>query len=248
MSDKILLSAENISKSFNHIKALQKVTIKAFEGKITAVIGDNGSGKSTFIKILSGSLEPDEGIIKIGTNSYHRLSVAQAINAGIRTVYQDLSLDNFKNSVENIFLGDEITRCGFLDRKAMRVEAAALLEEIKVRIPDLSEPVRNLSGGQRQGLAIARALRGPAKLLLLDEPTAAMGIQESAKTMEMLGTLKRKGIAQLIVSHNLEQVFDIADHIYVMRSGEILVDTSVSDTSPEELRELILRREDERIF
>ena len=118
MSDKILLSAENISKSFNHIKALQKVTIKAFEGKITAVIGDNGSGKSTFIKILSGSLEPDEGIIKIGTNSYHRLSVAQAINAGIRTVYQDLSLDNFKNSVENIFLGDEITRCGFLDRKA----------------------------------------------------------------------------------------------------------------------------------
>ena len=248
MSDKILLSAENISKSFNHIKALQKVTIKAFEGKITAVIGDNGSGKSTFIKILSGSLEPDEGIIKIGTNSYHRLSVAQAINAGIRTVYQDLSLDNFKNSVENIFLGDEITRCGFLDRKAMRVEAAALLEEIKVRIPDLSEPVRNLSGGQRQGLAIARALRRPAKLLLLDEPTAAMGIQESAKTMEMLGTLKRKGIAQLIVSHNLEQVFDIADHIYVMRSGEILVDTSVSDTSPEELRELILRREDERIF
>ena len=248
MSDKILLSAENISKSFNHIKALQKVTIKAFEGKITAVIGDNGSGKSTFIKILSGSLEPDEGIIKIGTNSYHRLSVAQAINAGIRTVYQDLSLDNFKNSVENIFLGDEITRCGFLDRKAMRVEAAALLEEIKVRIPDLSEPVRNLSGGQRQGLAIARALRRPAKLLLLDEPTAAMGIQESAKTMEMLGMLKRKGIAQLIVSHNLEQVFDIADHIYVMRSGEILVDTSVSDTSPEELRELILRREDERIF
>ena len=248
MSDKILLSAENISKSFNHIKALQKVTIKAFEGKITAVIGDNGSGKSTFIKILSGSLEPDEGIIKIGTNSYHRLSVAQAINAGIRTVYQDLSLDNFKNSVENIFLGDEITRCGFLDRKAMRVEAAALLEEIKVRIPDLSEPVRNLSGGQRQGLAIARALRRPAKLLLLDEPTAAMGIQESAKTMEMLGMLKRKGIAQLIVSHNLEQVFDIADHIYVMRSGEVLVDTAVSDTSPEELRELILRREDERIF
>lgn len=248
MSDKILLSAENISKSFNHIKALQKVTIKAFEGKITAVIGDNGSGKSTFIKILSGSLEPDEGIIKIGTNSYHRLSVAQAINAGIRTVYQDLSLDNFKNSVENIFLGDEITRCSFLDRKAMREEAAALLEEIKVRIPDLSEPVRNLSGGQRQGLAIARALRRPAKLLLLDEPTAAMGIQESAKTMEMLGMLKRKGIAQLIVSHNLEQVFDIADHIYVMRSGEILVDTSVSDTSPEELRELILRREDERIF
>ena len=248
MSDKILLYAENISKSFNHIKALQKVTIKAYEGKITAIIGDNGSGKSTFIKILSGALKPDEGVIRIGKDTFSGLTIDMAIKAGIRTVYQDLSLDNFKNSVENIFLGDEITRCGFLDRKAMRVEAAALLEEIKVRIPDLSEPVRNLSGGQRQGLAIARALRRPAKLLLLDEPTAAMGIQESAKTMEMLGTLKRKGIAQLIVSHNLEQVFDIADHIYVMRSGEILVDTSVSDTSPEELRELILRREDERIF
>ncbi len=248
MSDKILLCAENISKSFNHIKALQKVTIKAYEGKITAIIGDNGSGKSTFIKILSGALKPDEGVIRIGKDTFSGLTIDMAIKAGIRTVYQDLSLDNFKNSVENIFLGDEITRCGFLDRKAMREEAAALLEEIKVRIPDLSEPVRNLSGGQRQGLAIARALRRPAKLLLLDEPTAAMGIQESAKTMEMLGTLKRKGIAQLIVSHNLEQVFDIADHIYVMRSGEILVDTSVSYTSPEELRELILRREDERIF
>ena len=248
MSDKILLCAENISKSFNHIKALQKVTIKAYEGKITAIIGDNGSGKSTFIKILSGALKPDEGVIRIGKDTFSGLTIDMAIKAGIRTVYQDLSLDNFKNSVENIFLGDEITRCGFLDRKAMRVEAAALLEEIKVRIPDLSEPVRNLSGGQRQGLAIARALRRPAKLLLLDEPTAAMGIQESAKTMEMLGMLKRKGIAQLIVSHNMEQVFDIADHIYVMRSGEILVDTSVSDTSSEELRELILRREDERIF
>lgn len=248
MSDKILLCAENISKSFNHIRALQGVTIRAFEGRITAIIGDNGSGKSTFIKILSGELSPDEGIIKIGRDAFQSLTVDKAINAGIRTVYQNLSLDDFKNSVENIFLGDEITRFGFLDRKAMMEEASALLDVIKVKIPDLTEPVRNLSGGQRQGLAIARALRRPAKLLLLDEPTAAMGIQESAKTIEMLGMLKEKGMTQLIVSHNPEQIFDIADYLYVMRSGEVLVETRISDISPEELRELILRREDERIF
>lgn len=242
-----LISAEHIYKSFQHIKALRDVSIDVESDRITAIVGDNGSGKSTFIKILSGSLRPDSGEIRIGDKKHSFLTVSDAIAAGIRTVYQDLSLDNCKDSVENIFLGDEMMRGIFLDRKAMREEAARLLEEIRVSIPDLSEPVRNLSGGQRQGVAIARALRRPGKLLLLDEPTAAMGIQESRRTVNMLKLLKERGMAQLIISHNLNQVFEIADHIYVMRAGEILASVAASETSPEELRELILRREDERL-
>lgn len=248
MTKKRLLSAEHISKSFNHIEALRDATIEVYENSITAVIGDNGSGKSTLVKILSGFIKPDRGIIKTGEESYSALTVKKAIDLGIRTVYQDLSLDDHKNAYENIFLGDEITRGIFLDKKAMREEASRLLDEIKVSIPDLEEPVANLSGGQRQGLAIARALRRPGKVLLLDEPTAAMGIQESRKTMNMLQMLKEKGMTQLIVSHNLEQVFYIADRICVMRAGEVLVNVNAEDTSPEELSDMILRREDERLL
>lgn len=165
---------------------------------------------------------------------------------GVCTVYQDLSLDNCKNSVENIFLGDEIRRGPFLDRKAMQEETVRFLEELRVSITDLTQPVRDLSGGQRQALAIARALRRPCRLLLLDEPTAAMGIQETHQTMELLRSLKSRGMTQLIVSHNLQQVFSLADCVYVMRSGKVLLRAETKDTSPEELQALILRREEEQ--
>ena len=209
-------------------------------------IGDNGSGKSTLIKILSGSVHPDSGIISIGGEEYHSLTVRKAMALGVCTVYQDLSLDNCKNSVENIFLGDEIRRGPFLNRKAMQEETVRLLEELRVSITDLTQPVRDLSGGQRQALAIARALRRPCRLLLLDEPTAAMGIQETHQTMELLRSLKSRGMTQLIVSHNLQQVFSLADCVYVMRSGKVLLRAETKDTSPEELQALILSREEEQ--
>ena len=231
MSDKILLYAENISKSFNHIKALQKVTIKAYEGKITAIIGDNGSGKSTFIKILSGALKPDEGVIRIGKDTFSGLTIDMAIKAGIRTVYQDLSLDNFKNSVENIFLGDEITSCGFLDRKAMREEAAALLEEIKVKIPDLSETVRNLSGGQRQGLAIARALRRPAKLLLLDEPSMGLAPIYIQEIFDIIKSINKDGVTVLLVEQNANKALSIADRAYVLETGNVIVSGKANEVA-----------------
>ena len=189
MSD-IILSVKDITKHFRHIRALDGVSAEVREGSITAIVGDNGSGKSTLIKILSGTLRPDGGSMTVCGAEHPFLTVQRAMELGIRTVYQDLSLDNCKNSVENIFLGDELMHGPFLDRRAMRLEAERLLNDIRVNVPDLSEPVRNLSGGQRQGVAIARALRRPGRLLLLDEPTAAMGIHESHRTMGLLKELR----------------------------------------------------------
>lgn len=235
----------DISKSFGHIQALRGVSLEVAQGSITALVGDNGSGKSTLIKILSGNLRPDGGEIHIGGAVHTSLTIRQAMELGVRTVYQDLALDNFKNSVENIFLGCERMHGPFLARRAMVEEARRLLADIRVDIPDLTAPVRNLSGGQRQGVAIARALRRPGKLLLLDEPTAAMGIQESHSTMEMLRELRQRGMTQLIISHNLHQVFALADYIYVLRSGRVIAGAATGDTTIEALQRLILQRESE---
>lgn len=244
MPAEIVLSADALKKSYRHVQALRGVSIAARAGEITAVVGDNGSGKSTLVKLLSGSLMPDSGTISAGGQSYPGLNIAQSLALGIRTVYQDLSLDDCKDAAENIFLGCERMRGPFLDRRRMRQEAAALLDSIHVRIPDITRPVRSLSGGQRQGVAIARALRDSGRILLLDEPTAAMGVRETHSTMELLRGLRERGMAQLIVSHNLAQVFSLADHIYVMRAGEIIASADTADTSAAELQELILRREE----
>jgi ABC-type sugar transport system ATPase subunit len=243
MQHGIVLSTKNIQKSFRHVQALREVSIVVRHGCITAIVGDNGSGKSTLIKILSGILKPDNGSIKIAGLSYPSLSIQKALELGIRTVYQDLALDNFKNSIENIFLGAELMHGPFLSRRKMKEEANRLLANIRVEIPDLEEPVRNLSGGQRQGVAIARALRRPGKLLLLDEPTAAMGIQESHRTLDILRHLRNEGMPQLMISHNLPQVFSIADYIYVMRAGCCDVEVATRETTPEQLQALILQHE-----
>lgn len=247
MKKSYILSTTDLTKSFRHVQALRGVSIQAEQGRITAIVGDNGSGKSTLIKILSGDLKPSGGQIQIANQTFSSLTIPQAMNLGIRTVYQDLSLDNYKNSAENIFLGQEYRKGPFLDQKRMLDEAKTLLDEIKVHIPDLSEPVRNLSGGQRQGLAIARALHNSGNILLLDEPTAAMGIQESHSAMNILQTLRERGMTQIIISHNLHQVFSLADHIYVMRFGEVVASVDTMDSSVSQLQEIILRQEESRV-
>ena len=250
MSD-IILSVKDITKHFRHIRALDGVSAEVREGSITAIVGDNGSGKSTLVfdTIYAEGQRRymDGGSMTVCGAEHPFLTVQRAMELGIRTVYQDLSLDNCKNSVENIFLGDELMHGPFLDRRAMRLEAERLLNDIRVNVPDLSEPVRNLSGGQRQGVAIARALRRPGRLLLLDEPTAAMGIHESHRTMGLLKELRDRGMTQLIISHNLHQVFDLADYIYVMRSGRIMAGAATQSTPPDELRSFILHREEEAL-
>lgn len=238
-----IISVNGISKSFGSISALRGVSLSVRQGLVTAIVGDNGSGKSTLIKLLSGNLYPDAGTIAVEDREYPRLTVAQALKMGIRTVYQDLSLDDYKNSYENIFLGRELMRGPFLDRRRMRQEAAVLLQRLDITVPDLNEPVRVLSGGQRQGIAIARAMLQPGRLLLLDEPTAAMGIRESHQTMQLLRRLRSEGHTLLIVSHDIYQVFGIADRIFVMRAGHCIADIMTKDSSPEQLHRLILERE-----
>lgn len=238
-----IISVNGISKSFGPISALYDVSLSVQQGLVTAIVGDNGSGKSTLIKLLSGNLAPDAGTITVEGREHTHLTIAQALQMGIRTVYQDLSLDDWKNSYENIFLGHERMRGPFLDRCRMEREAAELLKRLEITIPDLTQPVRVLSGGQRQGIAIARATLQPGRLLLLDEPTAAMGIRESHQTMQLLRRLRQEDHTLLIVSHDIYQVFDVADRIFVMRAGRCIADIMAKNSSPEELHHLILERE-----
>lgn len=238
-----IISVNGISKSFGPISALYDVSLSVQQGLVTAIVGDNGSGKSTLIKLLSGNLAPDAGTITVEGREHTHLTIAQALQMGIRTVYQDLSLDDWKNSYENIFLGHERMRGPFLDRCRMEREAAELLKRLEITIPDLTQPVRVLSGGQRQGIAIARAMLQPGRLLLLDEPTAAMGIRESHQTMQLLRRLRQEDHTLLIVSHDIYQVFDVADRIFVMRAGRCIADIMAKNSSPEELHHLILERE-----
>ena len=243
MSDSIV-SLKDIRKSFGSIRALDGADIDIMPGCISALVGDNGSGKSTLIKILSGNIRPDSGSITIGGETYSGLSIAQSSAFGIRTVYQDLSLDNHKNGYENVFLGQELMRGPLLDRRRMETEARALLDRLEISVPDLRVPAGSLSGGQRQGLAIARALLHPAKLLLLDEPTAAMGVREAHNTIALLRSLKdEQGLTQLLVIHNLYQVFDVADRVLVMRSGRCIAQAMTADSSPEDIHDLILEQE-----
>ncbi|NLC40320.1 MAG: sugar ABC transporter ATP-binding protein [Clostridiaceae bacterium] len=238
-SDTFLLEVKDLCKKYNHIVALDNVSLQLRPEEVTAIVGDNGSGKSTLIKILSGSLIPDSGTIILGGNHYQQLKPRTSVNLGIRVVYQDLSLDNYKNSFENIFLGEEL-RCGpFLAKKRMAMEARRLLDDLQIHIPDLSEDVGNLSGGQRQGLALARALRREAELLILDEPTAAMGVSETESVFRILRELKAEKRSVLIISHNLFQVFDIADRIFILKAGKCIGSVLTRDSSPDEIHNLI---------
>lgn len=238
-SNTFLLEVNDLCKKFNHIVALDHLSLQLRQEEVTAIVGDNGSGKSTLIKILSGSLIPDSGSIILGEKHYQHLKPRNSVDLGIRVVYQDLSLDNYKNSYENIFLGEEL-KCGpFLAKRRMALEAKQLLADLQIQIPDLSEDVGNLSGGQRQGIALARALRQEARLLILDEPTAAMGISETESVFRILHDLKAEKRSILIISHNLFQVFDIADRIFILKAGKCIGSVLTKDSSPDEIHHLI---------
>lgn len=235
----MMITINHLSKRFNHVVALDGVSIEVQKGIVTAIVGDNGSGKSTLIHILSGNLLADEGSISLDGIEVRILSPQKAIQLGIRTVYQDLSLDNFKNATENIFLGEELMAGLFLARKKMVSQARELLKRINIQIPDLTEAVGNLSGGQRQGVAIARALLKPSNLLILDEPTSAMGVHETESVFHVLRTFKAEQKTMLLISHDLFRVFELADRIYILKSGCCIADVQTKDTSPEQVYQMI---------
>ncbi|MFN0603946.1 ATP-binding cassette domain-containing protein [Facklamia hominis] len=219
--NEIALSLKNISKSFINIKALDNISMDFNRGKITALVGDNGAGKSTIIKIISGVLKPDCGEIIIDGISLKYLTTKQAINYGISTVYQDLSLGDTMDVVSNIFLGREITKLGFLNKNKMKDKATKVLNDLDINIPALDVPVGSLSGGQRQGIAVARLLNNEGKVFIFDEPTAAMGITESEAVLSLIRKLSFNGYTVILVSHNIMQVVDISDYIYVLKNGKI---------------------------
>jgi len=242
--DQPLLETTDISKLYGGVKALRGACITVGHGEHIAIMGDNGAGKSTFVKILSGAQAATDGSIRFDGQERTFETPIDAREAGIETVYQDLSLADDLDVLSNLFLGREEKRFSLgglsvLNRRKMARRAEELLSEIGVNVPEVHRIVRGLSGGQRQGIAIARASGWGSKLIIMDEPTAALGVQETAHVHEIIGRLRKRGVAAIIVSHNMQQVFELADRVYVFRRGEVVGCRRTAETSPDEIVSMI---------
>lgn len=230
-----IVRVQNIEKSFGHVRALRGVSLDVRTGEVLAIVGDNGAGKTTLIKILAGVHAPDGGEIHFNGSRCHRLTPKAAIVLGISTVFQDLSLVECRDVTSNIFLGREERWGPFIRKRVMDAMARRLLEGLKIDIPFLNIPVGLLSGGQRQAVAVARAIRQGGRLIIMDEPTAAMGLKESATVLALIERLRSQGFAVVLISHNLHNVFAVADRICVMRHGRIIGLLQRRNTCPEEV-------------
>lgn len=232
-----LLSLKDIHKNFGGVVAIENFSLDLYPGEIVALVGDNGAGKSTLIKIISGVYKPTSGEIHLDGEPAYFSDASKARESGIEVVYQDLALADQQPVYMNMFLGREQTRgFGFLDRRKMMRDTQALVDELDVRIPSAQATIRDLSGGQRQGVAIARATHWASKLILLDEPTAALGVAETAKVEELVLSLRERNIAILIVSHSLDQVFRLSNRIAVLRRGQQI---GVRDSAKTDKNEII---------
>lgn len=239
-----VLRADHIAKRYGPVTALKDISIRLHQGEILGLIGDNGAGKSTLIKILTGFIQPTDGEIFLNGNSVRLRSVTHARSLGIETVYQDLALVNQLSVYHNMFLNRELTYkpLPFLNNFKMRRLARAELDKIGVRIPSVDAEVGRLSGGQRQAIAIARAVSTNAKILLLDEPLAAMGAKEGSLILRLLRKLQETGeISIIMIAHNYAQVLESCDRVNMLQHGTISLDKRVQDTSLEELNELVMR-------
>ena len=216
-----VLALRDIRKTFGGVVAVEDFSLEVRAGELVALVGDNGAGKSTLVKIISGVHPPTSGAITIDGADVTMSNATMARAHGIEVVYQDLALADRQSVYMNLFLGRERirNRFGLLDRRTMIAETARLVEELDVRIPSPHAIIRDLSGGQRQGVAIARATHWARKLILLDEPTAALGVAETARVEEIVMSLKSRNIGVLIISHSLDQVFKLSDRICVLRRG-----------------------------
>lgn len=233
------LELQGVSKRFGRVAALESVNLAAYRGEILAIVGDNGAGKSTLIKAISGVFRPDEGEIFVEGLPVTLTSPAEARKAGIATVFQDLALVECLDVSTNMFLGQFPMRGMFVDRRRMDLESRKFLDELKVTVGDVHTEIGMLSGGQRQIIAIARAVRAGANTVLLDEPTAALGVRETKHAANIISSLKEAGNAVICVSHDLEFVFALADRIQVMRLGKVAGVRKVADTTREEIISLI---------
>ncbi|HEX3964129.1 MAG TPA: ATP-binding cassette domain-containing protein [Trebonia sp.] len=235
------LRVEHIAKSYGAVTALVDINLHLDRGEVLGLLGDNGAGKSTLMKILCGFQPPDAGRILLNGQEVTLKSVDHARSLGIDTVYQDLALVNQLSVYHNLFLNREKVRWPLLNNKAMRKLARQYLDEMGVNIPSIDADVAALSGGQRQAIAVARAVYSNAKVLLLDEPLAAMGAKEAAIILDMVRDLKRRGdVSVIIIAHNYGQALEICDRVNLLQHGEITFDKMSSQTSVEELNEIVM--------
>jgi ABC-type sugar transport system ATPase subunit len=235
-----ILLMKGISKSFGAVKALDGVDFELYPNEILGLVGDNGAGKSTLIKIISGVILADEGELYIDGEKANIKSPHDARNLGIETVYQDLALLNTLDVSKNIFVGREPKKAKlFFDSKSMRRRTKQILESLGISIPSLDSEVRFLSGGQRQAIAVGRAAYWGCKIVILDEPTAALGVNESRKVLDLAKILKERDVSVIIISHNLEHVFQVADRIIVLRKGKRVAEREIGTTNGDEIVKLI---------
>jgi simple sugar transport system ATP-binding protein len=237
-----MLEVKGVSKHFEGVKALNDVSLHLNAGEVLALAGDNGAGKSTLIKVISGVHAPDTGVLTYMDQPLRTNSPLQARNLGIETIYQDLALADNLNVGANIFLGREPMKpflglTKVIDRQKMLQESRNVLHSLDIEIPEssLERPVRTLSGGQRQAIAISRAIYWNAKLLIMDEPTAALGVPEQRKVLELITKLRSQQIGIIFISHNLNDIFAASDRILVLRQGRVVGESKISETSREKV-------------
>jgi ABC-type sugar transport system ATPase subunit len=240
-----ILRAVELYKHFGGLVAVNQVSLDVYPGEVIGLVGDNGAGKSTFIKMVSGVLRPDAGQIFLDGNEITFASPMEARGRGIETIYQDLALCENLDATVNIFLGREpvhkfLGLADVVDRRSMLKESRKVLDQLDIQIPNLRRPIRQMSGGQRQSVAIARAVYWNARLMIMDEPTAALGVAEQRKVLALVRTLRERGVPVLIISHNMQDVFAVADRIVVMRRGRNVGERAANATTTDELVSLMV--------
>lgn len=246
MKNQPLLRMSNICKNFGEIRALNNVNLVLNQGDILGLVGDNAAGKSTLMKILSGTYMPDKGEIFFEGRNVEFRFPRDSRKLGIEMIYQDLAVADNMDIVENIFLGVELERpilgglIKVIDRKRMERESWETLEKIRINIDSVNAKVETLSGGQRQSVAIARTIRSNAKVIVMDEPTASLGVSEVEMLLSLIRELKTKNTAIVFVSHRLYDIFEVGDRIMVLRHGECIEDKKIEDTDMDEIRKLMI--------
>jgi D-xylose transport system ATP-binding protein len=238
-----LLVLDNVTKNYGAIQALKGISFSIGRGEVVALLGDNGAGKSTLVKIISGGLEPTSGRMLFEGKEFLARSPSEAKDAGIETVYQDLSLCTNVDVVANFFMGREITRkvlgIPVLDERAMEDVVARALADAGTRIPSLRANVEHLSGGQRQAIELNRFVHWGGKLVLLDEPFAALGVEQTRRGLDMIRKVASQGIGVIIITHIMQQAFQVADRIVVIRQGVVAGDVARNETSPDAVIDMI---------
>jgi simple sugar transport system ATP-binding protein len=232
------LAAHGVTKRYGHVLALDRADFAVFPGEVVALIGDNGAGKSTLVKVLAGALRPDSGEIRIDGRPVTLTSPIDARGHGIETVYQDLALAPDLDAAANLHLGRELYLIPFLkvlNRSAMRRHAVAAFAELGIELPDVGAPVAALSGGQRQSVAVARAVAYASRIIFMDEPTAALGVLQRGRVLDMMRRVAGRGVSVVLISHNMPEVLAVADRVEVLRLGRRVAAFEARNTSVEEL-------------